>query len=184
MFRLLFILFSLILLIYLLIPGPGSIKDFPPLPNSAKSALEGDTIQVPNVSAYFSNNFRKFVTNFYSNSYRAQVPVIPFLPIKLNYPPEFAYTAIKDQTRSTFLEEYVYPMRDSLYVNGYEPFYENGKPKFFGSVKADEENNIYLNKTTLRYYSSPIWARIVTWFGILLSVYLIWKTFRRVVSRG
>ncbi|MFA5933036.1 MAG: hypothetical protein WCV81_02070 [Microgenomates group bacterium] len=180
MSRLIFILFAIILLIYLLIPGPSSINDFPGLPNSAKSNLPGDTVQVPNVSGYFSDNFRAFVTNFYKMSYKSQV-VIPFLPIRLNYPPEFAYTTIKDQTRSTYLEEYVYPLRDSLFINGYEPFYENGKPKFFGSVKSDEQNDIYYNKTTLRFYPSSIWVRVAVWLGILASVYLIWTSAKRVI---
>lgn len=180
MFKFIFIFFSLCLLVYLLIPGPSSIRDFPALPSSVKSDLEGDTIQVPNVSAYFSDNFRVFVNNFYKENYKKQT-LIPFLPIRLNYPPEFAYTAIKDQTRSTYLEEYVYPLRDSLFVNGYEPFYENGKPKFWGSIKADEKNNIYYNKTTLRYYPSSYIARLIVWLGITLSVLFIWKTGRRVI---
>lgn len=180
MARLIFLFFAVVLLIYLLIPGPSSINDFSALPNSAKSNLPGDTVQVPNVAGYFSDNFRSFVTNFYRMDYKSQV-VIPFLPIRLNYPPEFAYTAVKDQTRSTFLEEYVYPLRDSLFVNGYEPFYENGKPKFFGSVKADEKNNIYYNKTTLRFYPSSVWTRIIIWLGILASIYFIWKTARRII---
>lgn len=180
MARLIFSFFAVTLLIYLLIPGPSSINDFPALPNSEKSTLEGDTIQVPNVAGYFSDIFRTSATNFYKMAYKSQV-AIPFLPIRLNYPPEFAYTAIKDQTRSTYLEEYVYPLRDSLFLNGYEPFYENGKPKFFGSVKADEKNNIYYNKATLRFYPSSIWVRIVIWFGILASIYLIWKTARRIL---
>lgn len=183
MSKFIFLIFALILLVYLFIPGPSSIDNFPALPNSVKSNLPGDTIQVPNVSAYFSNNFRSFVNNFYKESHKKQV-LIPFSPIRLNYPPEFAYTAIKDQTRSTYLEEYVYPLRDSLFINGYEPFYENGKPKFFGSVKADEENNIYYNKTTLRYYPSSYIARFIVWLGIVLSILFIWKTGRRILFHG
>lgn len=183
MSKIIFIFFSFVLLIYLLMPGPSSVDDFPALPSSAKSTLEGDTIQIPNISAYFSDNFRFFVTSFYQENYKKQV-LIPFLPIRLNYPPEFAYTAIKDQTRSTFLEEFVYPLRDSLYVTGYEPFYEDGKPKFYGSVKADEEDNIYYNKTTLRYYPSTYLTRLIVWLGIVLSVSFIWKAGRRIIFHG
>ncbi len=181
--RTIFLFFSFILLLYLLIPGPSSIKDFPTLPSSVKSNLEGDTIQVPNISAYFSDNYRSFATNFYKNSYENSV-LMPLLPIRLNYPPEFAYMAIMDQTRSTYLEEYIYPLRDSLYVNGYEPFYENGKPKFWGSVKADEENGTYFNKTTLRYYPSSYLVRVIVWLGIILSISFIWKVGRRIFLNG
>lgn len=180
MSKLIFLFFSLILLIYLLIPGPSLIRDFPPLPNSAKSNLEGDTIQIPNISAYFSDNYRSFTTNFYKNNYETQV-LMPLPSIRLNYPPEFAYTAVMDQTRSTYLEEYVYPLRDSLYVNGYEPFYENGKPKFWGSIKADEESGRYYNKATLRYYPSSYFVRLIVWLGIMFSISFIWKVSRRIL---
>ena len=55
--KIVLIVSSLLLLIYMLLPGADSITDFPALPDSIKSNLEGDTIQVPNVSAYFSNNY-------------------------------------------------------------------------------------------------------------------------------
>lgn len=180
MLKILFIFSAAILLIYLIVPGPSSIDDFPALPNSAKSTLPGDTVQVPNVAAYFSDYYRQFVTNFYRDSYRHQA-LIPFLPISLNYPPEFAYTAIKDQTKSTYLEEYVYPLRGSLFVNGYEPFYENGQPKFWGSIKADEENNIYYTKTTLRYYPARLWTKLSVWFCIVISVFFLWKIGRKII---
>lgn len=183
MAKIIFIFFSVILLIYLLIPGPSLINNFSPLPSSSKSTLEGDTIQVPNVSAYFTDSFRSFVTNYYKDNYKNQV-FIPFLPIRSNYPPEYAYSMIIDQTRSTYLEEFVYPLRDSLFVNGYEPFYENGKAKFWGSVKADEKNNIYYNKVTLRYYPSSFWVRLIVWFGIIVSISLIWKMSRRIIFHG
>jgi hypothetical protein len=183
MSKFIFIFFSFILLIYLLIPGPSSIDNFQPLPNSSKSTLEGDTIQVPNIAAYFSDNYRDFVTGYYRDNYKSQV-LIPFLPLRLNYPPEYAYNFILDQTRSTYLEEYVYPLRNSLFVNGYEPFYENGKPKFWDSVKADEKNGKYYTKVTLRFYPSSLWVRLVIWFFIVSSIFLIWKMTRRIISRG
>lgn len=183
MAKIIFIFFSIILLIYLLMPGPISINNFPPLPNSSKSNLEGDTVQVSNISAYFTDSFRSFATNYYKDNYKKQT-LIPFLPIRQNYPPEYAYSTILDQARSTYLEEFVYPLRDSLYVNGYEPFYENGQPKFWGSVKADEQNNIYNNKVTLRYYPSSFWVRITIWFGIIISIILIWKMSRRIIFHG
>ncbi len=52
-------------LTYLLLPGPSSVKDIAALPNSVKSSEPGDTIQVPNVAAYFSDMRRKEVTSFY-----------------------------------------------------------------------------------------------------------------------
>ena len=89
-------------------PEPNRISDFKPLPNSAKSTLEGDTIQIPNVSAYFSNQFRQFVVPFYLKDYQ-QNSHFPFPPLKLNHPPEDSWVVIKKPTDTTYLEELVYP---------------------------------------------------------------------------
>lgn len=164
--------FGVCLLVYLILPGANSIDDFPALPNSSKSTLYGDTTEIPNVKAYFSNNYRSFVVNFYKLSFISK-NLFPFEPIKLNYPPEFAFTAIKDQTQSTFLEELVYPLRDSLFVNGMEPFGEDGSPRYWGAENFDSEGQNYLTKTTLRYYPSSISVRILVWAGIMVSLVLL-----------
>lgn len=178
----LFIFFSIVLLIYMLWPGPGKIDQFVALPASEKSKLEGDTTQIPNVSAYFSNNFRDFIIPFYLSDYQ-NLTRLPFPPLRLNYPPEYSWIAIKKHTDSTYLEELVYPLRNSLYVNGFEPFYENGEPKYWGAVKFEEGKNIWFTKTTLRFYPSPIWARFLTWLGITLSLFLIFRLGKNILLR-
>lgn len=175
-----FALFSLLLLVYMLWPGPGKISDFTPLPYSDKSTLEGDTIQIPNVAAYFSNNYRNFVVNFYAKNYQ-QNSKFPFPPLRINLPPEFAWNAIKKHTDSTYLEELVYPLRDSLYVNGFEPFYEDGSPKFWGSTKLNEGSNLWYTKTTLRFYPSNIFTRFLVWLGIISSIYLLFKIGKKIL---
>lgn len=178
--KIIFYIFSLVFLIYLLWPGPTSINDFPPLPGSVKSTLEGDTIQVPNVAGYFSNNYRKFATQLYKESYQ-QNSRLPFSPIKLNYPPEFAFTAIKDQTHSTYLEEYVYPLRGSLFINGLEPFYEDGQDRFPGAYWFDHGGNLWETKVTLRYYPVSFLVKIAVWLGVNISIIFIWKLARRIL---
>lgn len=178
MMRKVFIIFSILLLVYLLAPGPNSIKSFSDLPNSAKSDLPGDTVQVPNVAGYFSNQYRSDVTNFYKLSYK-NLTWLPFLPIRLNYPPEFAYTAIKDQTQSTYLEELVYPLRDSLFINGFEPFYQDGTIKFPGADLLGFQGSYYQTKATIRFYPSPIWVRALVWLGIIGSIYFLWKLYKK-----
>lgn len=178
--KFIFGLLSLLLLLYMIVPGATSISDFGALPDSSKSTLSGDTVQVPNLTAYYSNHFREFVTSYYFNSF-SETLRLPFSPIKLNYPPEFAYTAIKDQTQSTYLEEYLYPLRDSLFVNGMEPFLEDGTQRFWGADKFDSEGEEYLTKTTIRYYPSGLGIRFVVWFGIVVSSYLIITLGRKVL---
>ena len=161
-------------------PGPGKISDFPPLPNSDKSTLEGDTIQIPNVSAYFSNNFRDFATSFYRNHYQNSSH-FPFPPLTLNHPPEYSWIAIKRHTDTTYLEEFAYPLRDSLYVNGLEPFYEDGSPKFWGATMFEIGPVNFFTKVTLRFYPSNILTRIIVWLGIVVSIWLLFKLGKQIV---
>jgi hypothetical protein len=183
--KIIYTFFSALFLIYLLMPGPSSIYDLPDLPNSMKSTLEGDTIQVPNVKGFFSDNYRDFATGFYRSAYQ-KTTLFPFPPLRLNYPPEYAFTAIKDQTESTYLEEYVYPLRDSLYVNGLEPFDSaTKKGRFTGATYVyEDDNHKFETKVTLRYYPSPMWARVLVWMGINISLVAVYVIGKKVFKYG
>ncbi len=177
----LFVAFSVLLFVYMLWPGPSKISDFKSLPSSYKSTLEGDTVQIPNVAGYFSNNFRGFVVPFYLKDYQS-VSHFPFPPLRLNRPPEYSWIAIKKHTDSTYIEELVYPLRDSLYVNGFEPFYSDGKPKFWGSTMFPISGQNWFTKTTIRFYPSGLIVRLVVWFGITASIYLLFKMGRKILN--
>lgn len=172
--KIVFAAFSLALLVYMVLPGPKLVSDFSSLPGGLKSVEPGDTVQVPNIAAYYSYIYRAEVMAFYKQSYQ-RLTLFPFLPLRLNYPPEFAYTAIKDQTRSTFLEELIYPLRDSIFVNGFEPFYANGKPKYWGATHIEINGIIFNTKTNIRYYPSPLWVRIVVWAGLNVGLIWLWR---------
>lgn len=176
-----FIIFSLLLLIYMVWPSTKQISQFKALPDSDKSTLEGDTIQIPNVSAYFSDNFRAFVIPFYAKDYQNLVN-LPFPPSRLNHPPEHSWNVIKRHTDTTYLEELYYPLRDSLYVNGLEPFYEDGSAKFWGATKFEIGEKVYFTKVTLRFYPSSILARLIVWLGIIVSALLLFETTKLVLS--
>lgn len=164
-------------LVYLFWPGPSSISDFPPIPDSLKSDEPGDTLQVPNLAAYFSQYDRSQITGFYQNYFtKANFFIIP--PIRLNHPPEEAFQYVRDQQMSTFLEEYVFPLRGSIFVNGYEPKVENQmrkkKSNFFGN-SIQIKDNYYVSKTTLRYHHVPFLWRLVLYLGIWVSILGIYK---------
>ncbi len=162
-------------------PGPGKISDFKPLPDSDKSKLAGDNIeQVPNVAAYFSNNYRESAVPFYIKNYW-QKSLLPFPPLRLNHPPEYSWTVIKKHTDSTYLEELVYPLRDSFYVNGFEPFYSDSTPKFWGSSRFESEGHSWFTKVTVRFYPSPLKVRILVWLGIISSLFLLFKLGKEIV---
>ena len=162
-------------------PGPSKISNFKALPSSNKSTLAGDNIaQVSNVAGYFSENYREFVVPFYSSVYQEQTK-LPFPPLRLNHPPEYSWTVIKKHTDSTYIEELIYPLRDSLYVNGFEPFYPDGNPKFWGSSKFDIDGQSFYTKTTLRFYPSKTATRILVWFGVVASIYLLAKLGKKIL---
>ncbi len=174
---------SLLFLLYMVLPGPEKISDFSPLPNSLKSDEPGDTIQVPNITAYFSYSFRNDVVNFYKKDFFIKT-WLPIPPFSLNHPPELAYNVIREQTYSTYLEELVFPLRDSLFISGFEPFYENGSPKFFGATDIVVNNIFYKSKTTLRFYHGPLWAKVMVWLGINISFIMLFKMGRKVLANG
>ena len=177
-----YILFSVLLLVYLIWPyAPVSVYQFSPLPNSVQSKLSGDTTEVYNLKAYFSNNYRNFVTSYYSKEYQ-YFTKLPFGPLRFNHPPETAFKYVKIQTQSTYLEEYTYPMRDRLFINGLEPFdEETGEGRYDGSTEFTQDGEKFETKVIIRYYPSSYLARISTWIGINISVFLLYVMTKKVI---
>ena len=64
---------------------------------------------------YFTNFSREEVVSHYKSQFDNIYTVI------LNYPPEDAQAIIRDQTRSTYLQELTQPFRESIFINGFEP---------------------------------------------------------------
>lgn len=186
--KLSFITIFILGLVYLILPGPEKIEDFPAPGNSLKSVEPGDTIQNPNITANYSflrrDQIRKVYINFYDqlNLFGVKIP-----SVHLNHPPEAAYQYVRDQQVSTFLEEYTYPLRDSIFVNGYEPKIENEIRKKQHNFFADtiHKNGIFYNsKTTLRFYPSQIFSRILIYVGIWAALILLSKIFIQAVKES
>lgn len=129
-----------------------------PPPGSVESSEPADT-ETPTRRAYFTDYTREEVMKHYA----MQLTNSPTL--RLNYPPEDAQTLIRDQTRSTFLEELVHPLRQSLYINGFEP-----------KIAKDDiwyKGTHYRQKLIVRSVTSPIWARVgITTLIAILSYFL------------
>ena len=102
-------LFFLALLGYVVLPEPG----FPAPPADALQSKEPADSESPLRRAYFKNFTREEVMSHYKKEFK--------WGLNLNYPPEESRTIIRDQTRSTFLEEIVHPLRESVFINGFEP---------------------------------------------------------------
>lgn len=148
--NIIFIILAVIFLGYLAIPNQ---KAFPAqLPDSLQSKEAGDS-ETPLRRAYFTNMTREEVMSWYETQLRSSsINNIPLPTLRLNYPPEEAQTLIRDQTRSTFLEELVHPFRESLYVNGFEP--KDPKDRIF------IEGKVWRQKITVKFVGSSPYLRL------------------------
>lgn len=145
---------------YLLIPSPG----FPPPPPGSLQSQEPADTESPYRRAYYTNLSRSQLMQHYESAFD-----FPF-QLRLNHPPEEAYSAVRDQTRSSWLEQLVNPGREKLYVNGFFP------------TLPTEQINIsgvhYLNKITVRHIPSSAPARLtvlglsVVWGYLFLREYV------------
>ncbi len=166
-----FVIFNLFAVLYLISPIPN----LPDLPNSIKSDLPGDTVQISNVSAYYTNMTRTEVMNFYKAYYSG-----PFR-VNLNHPPEKAKEIIVNTIQSYYFEEFVLPFKESLYINGFE--WENDvftKPENRSKNKLIYQNKEYKAKITIRRFSTTIPNRFIGFFstelGIIITLF-VFKSF-------
>ncbi len=175
-------------LIYLIWPGPSSINDFSPLPESLKSDEPGDTVQVPDYAAYFSQFTRDGATQFYRDEFSyLNIFGVKIPPIAFNYPVEEAKARVREQIQTTYVEEYTYPLRDSLYINGYDKVVWND----LNHIPTDELNDKLIigdksfnSKTTIRYYSSSLPFRILVYLGIWVCIIALYRISIRAFSKN
>ena len=158
--RTFFIIFSAVFIVYLLLPNPR----FPEPPMDSLQSNEPADTETPLRRAYFTNATREQVLIHYTSQLkRSRFANIPLPTYKLNYPPEEAQTLIRNQTRSTFLEEIVHPFRESFFVNGFEP--KEGKDTI---LIADK---IWRQKITVRLVPSNHITRLII---VVLGLSLLW----------
>jgi len=170
-FFLLFFLFNLITILYLISPTPQLLD----MTNAARSDEPGDTIQLKNVSAYYTNLSRTEVINFYKANYSGLFRII------LNHPPEKAKTIIRDTTQSYYLEEFILPLKESLFINGFE--WENDvftKPEKRVQNKLIYKGKEYKTKITLKTFPTSLPRRLLTLFSVeigLVTIFFMYKKF-------
>ena len=161
--------------LYLLLPEP---KLPPPgLPDSLKSTLPGDTVQLPRISGYFTDRSRNDVVSFYKD-YFSKSPFLnfPLLTIRLNHPPEYAKQVIRGTTRSYYLEELVHPFKGSLFINGFE--WEKDvftKPEKRVKNKILAGNKTWRAKINLRWFPSKLLFRLAIFWSCWI---VLWATIK------
>lgn len=169
----LYIVFSILFLAYLVLPNP----DFPTPPPDALQSKEPADSESTLRRAYFTNLNREEVMNWYKGEFtRSGFKGIVLPTYRLNYPPEIAATIIRDQTRSTFLEEIVHPFRESIYVNGFEP----KEPKDAINI----EGHAFRQKIIVRYVPSDMLTRIAISLMSLVSVAVLVREYAKYAKRN
>ena len=169
------VIVNALFLTYLLIPTPA-LKE---LPNSVRSTEPGDTVQLKNVSAYYTNLSRTEVMNFYKSSYNG-----PLL-IRLNHPPELSKTIYRDTIQSYYLEEFVLPFKESIYINGFE--WEKDvftKPEKRIKNQIIYKNQEYSSKITIRRFPVSIPSRIITFFLTEVSIIFAFFVYKKVITKN
>ncbi len=166
----------------MLLPSPDN---FPDLPSAVKSIEPGDTVQVKNVSAYYTDMPRKEAVDFYFNYFsRSPFLNIPLITYKLNHPPERIREVLRATQQSTFVEEIVHPLRESVFINGFE---WNNDP--FTPSKSREQNIIvvdgktYQFKVTIFYQKSAVWIRLIIFYLATGLGYLLAKEGSKLTKR-
>lgn len=116
-FNIIFLIISISFGLYLLLP----LKDFPANLSGSLVSMEPADVESVDRRGYFTDFSRDEVIQHYSDQFSYNIMGFRLRPVRLNYPPEESGLLIRDQTRSTFLEELVFPFRESIYINGFEP---------------------------------------------------------------
>ena len=148
---------ALLYLYYLGIPNP----DFPLPPTDFLQSDEPADVETSLRRGYFTDLERSEVIEHYLKEFsKSELSY----SLRLNYPPEESQTLIRDQSRSTFLEEIVHPFRESIFINGF---------------KAKEDKDVIIvndkrwnQKVIVRYVPSSKVVRVLVGF---FTIFLSWQ---------
>jgi len=159
------ILLVLFILLFIYVSPPS--PEFPKPPSDFVQSGEPADVETPLRRGYYTNLTRGEVIAHYEKEFNQGFNV--YTP-RLNYPPEDAPLLIRDQTKSTFLEEIVHPLRESIYINGFEPKTEE-YAQYYKGIR-------YNQKIIVRYVPSSMWIRIFAVTGSIVSAYFLIKEYK------
>jgi len=158
-------------IVYLTLPTPAT----PDLSNASRSDEPGDTWQHPDQKGFYTNQTRAQVIGEMQGKFAIIISGVTIPTYRLNYRPEETFEFVRDQVASNYLEEIVYPMRDSLFVNGWEPrnapINRNVDPQHLPDILY--KGTYYLSKVTLKPNTSAVWARLLVWTLIFPATSLV-----------
>ncbi|MFZ3301233.1 MAG: hypothetical protein WA152_00795 [Microgenomates group bacterium] len=167
--KIFFILFFITLSVYVFPASP----DFPKPPEGSVQSFEPADVESPLRRGYYTNLNRQEVISHYEKEFNKGFNV--YTP-RLNYPPEEAPALIRDQTKSSYLEEIVHPLRESVYINGFIPTVEQ-YAQYYEGVR-------YSQKIIIRYIPSNSWVRLAVVAGATIFGYLLFLEYINAKKRN
>ena len=143
------------------------------------------------MTSYYTNNRRNIVTDQYKKEFQSiycanfdALNLFCFLkPLKINHSPTLAATFFTAKQKSTYLEEYFYPLRGSIVANGYEPYDLRGMPFNKSSTPLLFNGRQYPAEISVRYNTSNIFSRVLIYILIWLCIYFEVKFLRSFLKR-
>ena len=163
--------------VYLSLPTPST----PDLSLAVRSDEAGDTWQHPDQKGFYTDMTRQQVIGEMQSKFVTSISGISIPSYRLNYRPEESFQFVRDQVYSNYLEEIVYPLKDSLFVNGFEPINlpanRHIDPKDIRGVSF--KGQYYLSKVTLRPVTSSVYARILIWTLIFPATFFVIKSLKK-----
>lgn len=172
--KLLFLFIYLVGLYYFLQPEPKT----PLLQEAGISDEPGDTWQHPNQKGFYTNLTRAQVLEEIQNKFTLSIFGYPLPSYRLNFRPEEAGSLVRDQIKSNYLEEIIYPLHSSLFVNGWEP----KKAPQSNTAPSKIATDLYLHgvpyeaKVTLSATSSSSASRVLVWTLLFPACFLVFKS--------
>ncbi|KKP40668.1 hypothetical protein A2130_03775 [Candidatus Woesebacteria bacterium GWC2_33_12] len=160
--KILFFIFSLPLFYYVSL----SNSEFPDIPPNSVQSNQPADVETPFRRGYYTNLTREEVIEHYKKEFNNKNNLYT---LRLNYPPEESQTIIRDQTRSTYLEELTHPLRESLYISGLEAK---------NSIYQFNINGVdWQQKIIIRYIPSNVYVRILVMILTIGSSLFLIKEF-------
>jgi len=160
-----YFIFCLVIVLYLAIPN----FSFPLPPPDSIASTEPADLETPLRRSYFTNYSRKEVLDWYKKQFGPS--------LLLNYPPEMSQTIIREQTSSTFLQELVHKIKESVYINGYEPVSKDNVPNF--SIGGAS----FRQKIIIFYNPSPIWVRELLFIGSAITIVIVYNAYVKLIIK-
>jgi len=162
---------AMIVSFYLCLPSPV----IPDLPGSLKSDEPGDTYQMSNIAAYFTDYERDEILAYYHRAFaRSTLFNLPLPTVSYTLPVEDRHFWLGRLMQTTYFEENSHFLRESLFVNLWEP-----RPLVDDGIFIKGKQ--YKTKVTVRTVQSPIPVRLIVFGACVLTAYQLFKEWRRLL---